>query len=347
MLSLQSAHSTLVQEHASLRSQYTSLQDAYGKLERQIEDVGRGKNELKVRLAEKDAVFESEVGGLRRLVSMLEDRSAHQTSLVESIEKSLGQREAELLQRIQDLESVESTNAQLTQLIESLQSSSSSAPRDGAEELSPTVGLISASQSAGKSFTEIYTSYLSLQSLHSQKCLEYSRMESTLSQILAQIEERAPLLLAQRQEFESLQKSSKELEGQCTVLIREKGELERELKRSVVEREKLGREVSVGSQVNEDLGRQIQHLLHQIALLQDPSSSVHQTSYHHSTNGGGAQDMISDTLVPFKDVSALQTQNEKLLRLTRSLTLRLEEEEAGWRDDGKSFFFFLSCVVVK
>ena len=75
----------------------------------------------------------------------------------------------------------------------------------------------------------------------------------------------------------------------------------------------------------EDLSRQVQSLLRQVALLNDPSLA------NVSMDGNGEVatdgDIISDHLVEFQSIRSLQEQNVKLLRLTRGLMAKLDAQE--------------------
>jgi nucleoprotein TPR len=61
---------------------------------------------------------------------------------------------------------------------------------DGMMGLSPTVAMASKAQRAGKTFTEVYADYVRLQDDYAKKSAEYDHMDRTLSEVLAQIEER-------------------------------------------------------------------------------------------------------------------------------------------------------------
>lgn len=56
--------------------------------------------------------------------------------------------------------------------------------------LSPTVAMASKAQRSGKTFTEVYADYVRLQDEYAKKSAEYDRMDDTLSDILAQIQQR-------------------------------------------------------------------------------------------------------------------------------------------------------------
>ena len=74
----------------------------------------------------------------------------------------------------------------------------------------------------------------------------------------------------------------------------------------------------------DDLSRQVQSLLRQIAIQQNPLLA------NESMNGSSTvteSDVVSDHLVEFKSLRSLQEQNQKLLKVTRSLMAKLDAQE--------------------
>ncbi len=73
----------------------------------------------------------------------------------------------------------------------------------------------------------------------------------------------------------------------------------------------------------DDLSRQVQGLLRQIAIRDDPSLANVAMNGTASADG----DVITDRLLEFKSIRSLQEQNQKLLKLTRSLMAKLDDRE--------------------
>ena len=86
------------------------------------------------------------------------------------------------------------------------------------------------------------------------------------------------------------------------------------------------RNVAAGEELQStanDLGRQVQVLLRQIAVMNDPSLA-------NTPIDGDAtvsDDIVSDHLVEFRSIRSLQEQNVKLLRLSRGLIDKLDKQE--------------------
>lgn len=75
--------------------------------------------------------------------------------------------------------------------------------------------------------------------------------------------------------------------------------------------------------IADDLSRQVQSLLRQLAIRDDPLLANVAIDANSVTEG----DVITDHLLEFKSLRGLQEQNVKLLKLTRALMAKLEQRE--------------------
>ena len=82
-------------------------------------------------------------------------------------------------------------------------------------------------------------------------------------------------------------------------------------------------EVSDLRTTTDDLSRQVQGLLRQIAIRDDPALAI--VSLEDMATADG--DVITDQLLEFKSIRSLQNQNQRLLRLTRGLMAKLDARE--------------------
>lgn len=73
----------------------------------------------------------------------------------------------------------------------------------------------------------------------------------------------------------------------------------------------------------DDLSRQVQSLLRQLAIRDDPSLANTAIDAPAPSEG----DIITDHLLEFKSIRGLQEQNQKLLKLTRGLMAKLDARE--------------------
>jgi len=175
--------------------------------------------DLSARIAEQDATYASEVAGLRRLIEMVEAREAQSKAIVENVEQEWAavneradRRESALREQVDRerlrTEAAEGRIEELERVLEKVNhgefpvpapgTSAPSTPARGSTDilmqgimsLSPTVAIASRAQRSGKTFTEVYADHVRLQDEYAKKCAEYDRMDRTLGQVLAQIEER-------------------------------------------------------------------------------------------------------------------------------------------------------------
>ncbi|GJE88476.1 hypothetical protein PsYK624_045590 [Phanerochaete sordida] len=206
---------------------------------------------------------------------------------------------------------------------------------EGMMGLSPTVAMASRAQKGGKTFTEVYADYVKLQEEFAKKCAEYDHMDRTLAAVLAQIEERAPILAQQRQEYERLQSEASLLASQLGQAISERDANAAAAEENGQKLAKSTREVELLNQQLNDLGRQVQTLLKELGRRQDPSIPSDE-EFDADTTVQPAENIeavITNNLVLFKSIPALQEQNQKLLKVVRELGSKMEMEEREYREE--------------
>lgn len=216
---LQVAHDALTQQQSASESALKALQSAHSSQAHHLTQALARVQDLTGQLAEQEAAFTSEASGLRRLVSIMEDRGKQSQEFVEGIERQwtgVEKREAALRAETEKekraREEAERKVDQLETVLErmnrgelpiagrgtSIPGTPATPARNVAQEsgmegmlgLSPTVAMVSRVQKHGKTFTEVYADYVRLQDELAKKSAEYNHMDRTLSAVLAQIEER-------------------------------------------------------------------------------------------------------------------------------------------------------------
>ncbi|TFY79631.1 hypothetical protein EWM64_g4383 [Hericium alpestre] len=190
-------------------------------------------------------------------------------------------------------------------------------------------------QRGGKTFTEVYSELIQLKEAYKQKTAEADHMDRTLQAVLAQIEERAPILAQQRAEYERLQTEAEELSAQLADAIGERDTRSFEAREASQKLTKTTRENDLLQQQLNDLGRQIQVLLKELGRRQDPSiPSDEELEQDLSTQPAeNAEEFISNNLVLFRSIPALQEQNQKLLKIVREMGEKMEREEQEYREE--------------
>lgn len=209
LVTLQAKFDSLSQTHASTQATLKSIQSTHTAQTHQLTQTLARVQDLTGQLAEQEATYASEASGLRRLVAMMEARETKAKEIVDTVEREWAgvgekaeQREAALRDKIeierQAREEAEKRAEQLEEVLERMGRGDLPVPgpraldltTDGMMGLSPTVAMVSKAQKSGKTFTEVYADYVRLQEEFARKCAEYDRMDQTLSNVLAQIEER-------------------------------------------------------------------------------------------------------------------------------------------------------------
>jgi nucleoprotein TPR len=216
---LQASHDALTQTNASMDSTLKIVQSAHNAQGHQLKQALARVQDLTGQLADQDATYSSEASGLRRLVSMMEEREKRAKEIVEGIEREWAgvgdraeRREMALTEEIESerraRELAEKRVEQLEAVLSRMDSGELPVPgrvatespartpgpsnvvTQGMMSLSPTVAMASRAQRGGKTFTEVYADYIRLQDDYAKKSAEYDQMDRTLSAVLAQIEER-------------------------------------------------------------------------------------------------------------------------------------------------------------
>jgi uncharacterized membrane protein YgaE (UPF0421/DUF939 family) len=83
-----------------------------------------------------------------------------------------------------------------------------------------------------------------------------------------------------------------------------------------------------------DLGRQVQALLKEIARRQDPTLPSDEELEADESNAPAENidEVITNHLVLFRNIKALQAQNQKLLGIVREMGAKMEAEEREYRE---------------
>ncbi|KAG2144206.1 hypothetical protein DEU56DRAFT_790720 [Suillus clintonianus] len=363
---LQAAHDSLTQQHSASESAFKALQSAHSSQTHQLTQALARVQDLTGQLAEQEAAFTSEASGLRRLVNIMEEREKQAKEIVEGIEREwagVGERaerreaalHAEVEREKRAREEAERKVDQLETVLERMnrgelpvatrgtpvpgtpstpaRNLAQGAGMEGMLGLSPTVAMVSRAQKTGKTFTEVYADYVRLQDELAKKSAEYDHMDRTLSAVLAQIEERAPILSQQREEYDRLQSEAAQLASQLSTALAEREansnafqEASQKLKKSHSENELLQRQL-------DDLGRQVQTLLKELGRRTDPSLPTDvEMEEMDPLPAENIDAVITNNLVLFRSIGGLQEQNQKLLKIVRELGAKMEAEEREYRE---------------
>ncbi len=146
--------------------------------------------------------------------------------------------------------------------------------------------------------------------------------------------QKAPILAQQRLEYERLQSESAQLASQLADALAERDssvstatDVSQRLMKTNRENELLQKQLN-------DLGRQVQTLLKEISRRQDPTipSDEELEADESTAPAENIDEVITNNLVLFRSVPALQAQNQKLLGIVREMGAKMETEEREYRE---------------
>jgi nucleoprotein TPR len=375
LLEVQAERDALAQSSSTAESSIKALQATNRSLSQQLTQALTRVQDQTGQLAEQEATYSSEAAGLRRLVSMMEERERHAKEIVDGLEQDwaiIGEkaerREMKLKDEIEREEKraddAEKRVQELERLLRGLDtgdhtlapsiSTAGGVPRTpgsvpstpargsvfaspgdlGMMGLSPTVAMASRAQRSGKTFTEVYAEHVKLQEEYGRKSAEYDHMDRTLQAVLAQIEERAPILSQQRLEYERLQVEAGQLASQLASALTDRDTNASLAQVTSQKLNKTARENELLESQLSDLGVQVQTLTKELARIQDPSipSDEELEADPSTVPATNMEEVITNNLVRFRSIQALQEQNQRLLKIVRDLGAKMEAEEKEYRE---------------
>ncbi|KDQ20838.1 hypothetical protein BOTBODRAFT_320357 [Botryobasidium botryosum FD-172 SS1] len=199
---------------------------------------------------------------------------------------------------------------------------------DASFALSPTAHAVSQFQKGGKSYTEVYAEYVRVSDELVEQKKETRRLEEALQQVLADIQERAPIIANQREEYYRMAAEV----SQLARALEERDEYANQVNASTNEISRVKKENALLQRQLSDLARQVQGLTHEISIRDNPSlASVEFDDAPTAPDATDSDRVITDNLVLFKSLPALQEQNQRLLRTARSLAAQWEEREEAFK----------------
>ncbi|KAJ3731245.1 hypothetical protein DFJ43DRAFT_435652 [Lentinula guzmanii] len=356
LVAVQASLNDMTQNYSSSQATLKALQASHTSQTHQLTQALTKVQDLNGQLAEQEATYSTETNSLRRLIEVLEAREKQAKDFVENMERDwagLGERaderEASLRADIEKekkaREQAEKKTEQLEVVLDKMGRGELPIPgrgavgtpsrrtsgvfdevHDGLMGLSPTIAMVSKAQKSGKGFTEVYADYVRLQDEYEKKCAECINMESAMEEILAKIEERAPVLSQQRVEYERLQSEASQLASELAQAISDRDAQYNHAQENAQKLVKSSRENDLLQQQLDDLGRQVRSLLKEIGRRDDPNLPSDE-ELENVTPAANVENVITNNLVLFRSVDELQQQNQRLLHIVRELGQKMEDTE--------------------
>jgi len=249
------------------------------------------------------------------------------------LEAKLEIRETDYECRIKDLEEeVKKLNSELENANELLELSQKKAPslsKEVIEGLSPAAAAASSLIKKGMTLSQIYHEYVEVSNLFEAEKDENSRLKQYMDQILQEIEEKAPALQRQKEEYEvavttveNLTEKFENAMAECDKYRLKYEDLVREA--DFTERERDRMKTLCG-----DLGQQVRVLIKEVEEARGGmiSNDYLDPPILSSNTVSSSSQVISEHLVSFKSIEELQEQNQKLLAVVRDLSEEREKQE--------------------
>lgn len=316
---------------------------------------------MTTQLADSEASFRAEISTSQRLTDLLEKREEDTKKRLEQVEReweaakadieaAKSEYEQEIAAERQRGDALEARVQEMRDFADNLAaggganvsgilSIAESEDVFGGTPRSPSAATLAMKlqKSGGKSYTEIYTSYVKMQEELTLERAESKRLGECLNAILAEIQERAPMLREQRAEYERAIQENNEISVALARALDERDEAARSAEEQRLRLEQHSRESAIAMQQLEDTSKQVRTLTRRIAILEDPSIVDRSADTDEQMNGtnagqGDAEAYISTHLVTFASIDQLQQQNQKLLKVTRELARKMEAEEQALRE---------------
>ncbi|PIK55813.1 putative nucleoprotein TPR-like [Apostichopus japonicus] len=196
--------------------------------------------------------------------------------------------------------------------------------------LSPTAAAASSFIKSGMTLTQMYSEYIKAsESLQSEK-LENQRLNEYMDQILQEIEEKAPILQQQREDYEKSLETTNQLSIRldAALLVRNVNSKRATADEAERRRGHVMREKERLKQQTVDLGQQVRVLLREVHEVRGgPITSEEFEPGVSSSDVTSSSQVIDRHLVTFKNIEEIQKQNADLLNLVRVLSEKREAEE--------------------
>ncbi|XP_059140232.1 nucleoprotein TPR-like isoform X2 [Physella acuta] len=314
----------------SLNQKLKDERDAQVQLEEQFRQelaVQKRLTDLyKVSAEENDEKVTELTGAVEELRKLLKEASSAYTELETEKLKEVSQQEALLKEKDDLISKLQQELKNANDLMLALKKGAVTLSEEAVESLSPSAAATSKLLKSGMSLTQIYNEYVQATDELSEEREENKRLNSYLEQILQEIQEKAPLLKKQREDYETALTSIEQMTSQLdsTMLECERLRTDADDMRSRyghVQRECVKYQQSVS-----DLGKQVRHLLKEVEEL-GGGRVIRDEMDVSSSEVSSSSNIITEKLVTFRNIEELQQQNQRLIEVCRELSDKKEQEE--------------------
>ena len=200
---------------------------------------------------------------------------------------------------------------------------------DSIECLSPSAAQASRLLKSGITVTGIYSQMVTLGEELAGEKAESQRLNLYIKQILHEIEEKAPLLKQQREDYEKavaavggLTENLESAREEVELRRGETKEARRRLAGVERDRDRQGQQAS-------DLGRQVTSLVREVEASRGGARSQAMDVTSPPLDASNVDSVVEGRLLTFRDVAELQERNIELLAVVRELSSQHEQHESS------------------
>ncbi|XP_012263360.2 nucleoprotein TPR isoform X2 [Athalia rosae] len=279
--------------------------------------------EIYKRMADEvNAKAEEFSSAVKELQSLLE-QATEQYGLLETQHNDLQVRlEEEVSQKSQIIEEL---TKELDRANDLLKEAKQERLDNAVEQLAPTAAVASRLLRKDLSLTQIYTQLVDATNELSIEKEENERLKSQMNVILRELEDKAPLLQQQREDYEAAVANVTTLTTRLDDLVTENHRLREATDEASCIANHHTRENKRLRTEMADLGRQVCFLLKEVQESRSGSTTL--TSSMMESDDLASSQIISKKLVTFRDIEELQENNQRLLSIVRTLSAKQEEIE--------------------
>ncbi|KAF3420193.1 hypothetical protein E2986_05707 [Frieseomelitta varia] len=326
------------------------LRESYTSLQRRCDELSQKLEEQRTHEISMHASYREEIGAQTRLADLykgmadeanakaeefsnavkeLQELLEHATEQYGTLETTHNQLQLQHKEELEEREQkIDELSKELNHANELLKNIKQERLDQAVEQLAPTAAIASRVLRKGLSLTQIYTQLVDVTNELTSEREENERLKSQMDVILRELEEKAPILQQQREDYETAMTNIGMLTSRLDELLAENHRLQettdeanRIAKHHTKENQRLKTELS-------DLARQVCFLLKEVQESRS-GVSVNTSEFSNSVDMDNlaSSEIISKKLVTFKDIEELQENNQKLLSIVRTLSSRQEEIE--------------------
>uniref|UniRef100_A0A8C7LDF3 Nucleoprotein TPR n=1 Tax=Oncorhynchus kisutch TaxID=8019 RepID=A0A8C7LDF3_ONCKI len=190
------------------------------------------------------------------------------------------------------------------------------------DSMCPTAAAVAKIVKPGMKFMELYNAFVDIQDQLLVEKQENRRVTRVLDEIVQEVEEKAPILKRQREEYESMQRSMNSLCAKLEQARTEIHSLQKETDEAKKHCSNLEKDNQHSERELEDMSQQVRVLL--VELEEARGNPVVR---EETMNLSSSSEIINPRQVSFRSVEELQRQNQSMLARLRELGEKMEREQ--------------------